>query len=108
MFVSNSITAEVAAALREMRRVEEEMRKRERLEEERKQRETERIEREQQAIEAEVARLAELKEKESEEMETLPPPPIPIALHNGALEESERYRKKVCFYQITVVHLYQI
>uniref|UniRef100_A0AAR5PAA7 Myosin motor domain-containing protein n=1 Tax=Dendroctonus ponderosae TaxID=77166 RepID=A0AAR5PAA7_DENPD len=73
---------EVAAALREMRRVEEEMRKRERLEEERKQREAER--------DAEAARLNREKELESEEMEALPPPPIPISLQNGDLEQSER------------------
>ncbi|KAF7267243.1 hypothetical protein GWI33_019512 [Rhynchophorus ferrugineus] len=78
---------EVAAALREMRRVEEEMRKRERMEEEKRQKEAERKERE--AKEAEAARLAAEKEKEeSSEMESLPPPPPP--LENGELEESER------------------
>ncbi|KAJ8966478.1 hypothetical protein NQ314_003512 [Rhamnusium bicolor] len=72
---------EVAAALREMRRVEEEMRKREKLEEERKQREAEKKERE--VGEAEEAKkLSELLQ-ESE----LPPPPPPDI---EDLEQSEK------------------
>ncbi|XP_060516918.1 myosin-I heavy chain-like [Cylas formicarius] len=69
---------EVAAALREMRRVEEEMRKREKLEEERKQREMER--KEKQAREADISRREHQKDQET----NMP------HLQNGELEESER------------------
>ncbi|KAL1512529.1 hypothetical protein ABEB36_002110 [Hypothenemus hampei] len=82
---------EVAAALREMRRVEEEMRKRERLEEEKRLREIERLEKERLAKETEEAeRYKREKERESLEMELLPPPPIPTQMQNGDLEKSER------------------
>ncbi|KAG5877421.1 hypothetical protein JTB14_012905 [Gonioctena quinquepunctata] len=73
---------EVAAALREMRRVEEEMRKREKMEEERRQREIERKERE--AREAEEAR----KLMEENQLNELPPPP-PLT-PDVDLEESEK------------------
>lgn len=66
---------EVAAALREMRRVEEEMRKREKLEEEKRQREAERKARE----EADAERLAE----------ELPPPPQ-FEEDKEELEKSEK------------------
>lgn len=71
---------EVAAALREMRRVEEEMRKREKMEEEKRQRETERRARE----EAEAQRLAE-----ENQMAELPPPPS-FVMDKEELEKSEK------------------
>lgn len=74
---------EVAAALREMRRVEEEMRKREKLEAERLQREAEK--REKEAREAEEAqKLAE--ERQDNEF----PPPPPFESEKEDLEESEK------------------
>lgn len=74
---------EVAAALREMRRVEEEMRKREKMEEERKQREAERAERKRKE-EDEARRLIE-----ENKMNDLPPPPS-FAQETEDLERSEK------------------
>lgn len=72
---------EVAAALREMRRVEEEMRKREKLDEEKRQREAEKKARE----EEEARRLAE--ENQTAE---LPPPPPSFIPDKDELEKSEK------------------
>lgn len=72
---------EVAAALREMRRVDEEMRKREKAEEERRLREEER-----------KARLAEeAARRAAEETSDLPPPPPPFTMDKDDLEQCEKY-----------------
>lgn len=71
---------EVAAALREMRRVEEEMRKREKLEEEKRQREAESKSRE----EEDAQRL-----EEESHMSELPPPPS-FVMEKEELEKSEK------------------
>lgn len=71
---------EVAAALREMRRVEEEMRKREKLEEEKRQREAESKARE----EEDAQRL-----EEESHMSELPPPPS-FVMEKEELEKSEK------------------
>ncbi|CAG9820976.1 unnamed protein product [Phaedon cochleariae] len=76
---------EVAAALREMRRVEEEMRKREKMEEERRQREAERREAEERRAEEE-RRIAE----EGGDGGLLPPPPPPSAFGEEDLDRSEK------------------